>query len=166
MNEQGPWCWGVHPQILDQGLYLAQWRVCTPQKHLYPLSEWICQLSCSRVGCVWLSRARSPRLRCTSGSYAPGDGTVNSPARRKPKKPMQAAAHSIRVSGCTDGASHMSRSFISMSGVIGSLVHVWRPEEASTHLIPPSTYSRRGIDRLIKGLPISFCICRQRIADK
>ena len=163
MNEQGPWCWGVHPQILDQGLYLAQWRVCTPQKHLYPLSEWICQLSCSRVGCVWLSRARSPRLRCTSGSYASGDGTVNSPAR---SKPMQATAHNIRVSCCTSGANHMSRSFISMSGVIGSVVHVWRPKEASMRLILPSTYSGRGIDPLIKGLPIPLCICTQRIDDK
>ena len=43
-------------------------------------------------------------------------------------------AYSIRVSGCT---SHMSRSFISMTGVIGSLVRVWRPELASTRLIPP-----------------------------
>ena len=45
-----------------------------------------------KVGLVWLSRARSPRLRWTSGSYAWRDRVVNSPACRNPNKPVHAAA--------------------------------------------------------------------------
>ena len=84
------------PQILDQGLYWAQWCVRTPQEHVYTLYEWIClALFDFEADQSWLSRARSLRLRCTSGSYASGDGTVNSPARRKPKKPTALGCQAV-----------------------------------------------------------------------
>ena len=46
------------------------------------------------------SRATSPHARCTDGSKAEAEGTVISPARNKPKKHAEAAAHSsdVRVS--------------------------------------------------------------------
>ena len=74
-------------------------------------------------GAVWLSIATSARFRCTAGLYSLAEGTVNSPARRKPKKPVQAVAHSIieSWSGGEWRRSHEDCRHASRSGVISSL---------------------------------------------
>ena len=47
-------------------------------------------------------RAISARARCTCGSQGPLSGVRNSPVRRKPKKPVQAAAH-VRTLSYSNG---------------------------------------------------------------
>ena len=49
-------------------------------------------------GCCKESQATSPHARWTDGSKAAAEGTVISPARKKMKKQVTAAAHSIIVS--------------------------------------------------------------------
>lgn len=118
------------------------------------------------VGSVWLSTARSDRLRCTCGSYASLDGTVNSPARRNPKNPTHAAAQSIQPSGCVDVPVHACLRCRIMSRVIGSLTLDGTIPLDSTRFIPARTYSKRAIDPLANGLPRDFWIWRYLIPDK
>ena len=76
---------------------------------------------------------------------------MNSPARRNPKKPVQAAAQSITVSELPVDAIHMFLSFLSMSSVIGRRGFGFTPACACSLLTPVSTYSNRGMS-LLKGL--------------
>ena len=68
---------------------------------------------------------------------------MNSPALRKPKNPVQAAAQSIVLS-VFGTESHTCFIILSVSAVIGSRGFGLAPLPASSCLIPASTYSRRG----------------------
>ena len=85
------------------------------------------------------SMARSPLPRWTSASYSESDGTVNSLALRKAKKPRQHAAHIIFVSAAPADPDHTNFNFINMSGVTGSRCFVSRGcRSASSRLMPRS----------------------------
>ena len=71
------------------------------------------------VGLLGSATATSAKFKCVPASYAPSDGTVISPALKKPKKQVHAAAHSITLSGFRESDSHTLRRFIGMSGVMG-----------------------------------------------
>ena len=92
-------------------------KISTPSRNGSVLLCLICRQT--RDGAVWLSIAMSARLRWTSGSWAEGDGTVNSPARRNPKNLMQAEAHSIVPSVESVDVCQIAFSFDRMSKVIG-----------------------------------------------
>ena len=109
---------------------------------------------------------RSARLRCTFWSYACIDGTVSSPARRKPKNPTHAADQCMTLSRFAGCDSHTSLSLRIISTVIGSLTRPRPPDLDSTPLIPVRTYSSRGIAPLPKGLPMDSCICRHLIPER
>ena len=51
----------------------------------------------------------SPYARCTDGSKAEAEGTVISPARKKPKKHAEAAAHSMALSWWEGAANKTAR---------------------------------------------------------
>ena len=137
------------------------WRPCRNGSVL------LCLMAiCITEGLLWLSRARSPRFRWTSGSYVAGEGTVNSPARRKPKKPVQAAAQSMVPSSCGSSPTHIRWRCCIISSVIGSRLRGATPVRDSTRFTPVSTYSRRGIAPSANGLPMPCCIWRHLIADK
>ena len=87
---------------------------------------------------------------------------MNSPARKKTKKPTHAAAHNMILSGTWGAESQMSFSLWRTSVVMGSRFLAGVPDRESPLLIPVSTYSRRG-HPLANGLPSDFCIWRHRI---
>ena len=61
----------------------------------------------------------SSRVRCLQGSNEVTVGTVNSAHQRKPKKPIQAATHSIRQSGDIGWVLQARLSCDKIAGVIG-----------------------------------------------
>ena len=79
---------------------------------------------------------------------------MNSPARRKLKNTVQAAAQSMMQSGASGRDSDDVPSFCMMSIVMGSRTLVRGAARASTRLSPSSTYSNLGIAPSTKGLPI------------
>ena len=66
--------------------------------------------TCTVVGDVTLSSLTSPSLRWEPASYSFAEGTVTSPDRKKPKKHVQHAAHSIMPSWSCGVFSQNSRS--------------------------------------------------------
>ena len=87
---------------------------------------------------------------------------MNSPARKKTKKPTHAAAHNMILSGTWGVESQMSFSLWRTSIVMGNRFLAGVPDRESPLLIPVSTYSTRG-HPLANGLPSDFCIRRHRI---
>ena len=85
---------------------------------------------------------------------------MNSPALRKPKNPVQAAAQSILLSALTGGGgggggggdSHTCLNLFSTSAVIGRRGFGLAPVCASSRFSPARTYSRRGMSA-VNGLP-------------
>lgn len=72
-----------------------------------------------RVGEEWESTLMSVGVSmCDENACC--DGHVNSPARMKPKKPRQNAAHSITLSNVNGPCDHVLWICLSISGVIGS----------------------------------------------
>ena len=124
--------WAADPYVMHQSLNGTYLRSSIARNTSTPClkgSVLLCLMQRRAIeGAVWLSKAKSDRLRCTSGSYAWVVGTVNSPARRNPKNPTHAAAHSMMWSGCPGAESHTSFSCRRMVIVIGNLVRVREPE--------------------------------------
>ena len=91
---------------------------------------------------------------------------VNSPALKKPKNPVHAAAHNITLSGCAAGPSQTAFSFLKIAGVIGSLGFDGWPNLACARLIPESTCSRTGIDLARHKSPCPNWICAKLTAER
>ena len=92
-------------------------------------------------GDEWESRARSARDKWTSGSNSAQDGTVNSPARRKPKNARQQAAQIIGESG---ECGKWSRIELRISGVMGRRERAGGLAGAWDLLMPLKIHSKRG----------------------
>ena len=88
-------------------------------------------------GEAWESTATSPGVMWTAGSNCARDGTVNSPARRNPKKPTQHAAQSIAASRSAARGDQCLFSVDSISGVMGR--RGYRLTSPCVRLIPRST---------------------------
>ena len=147
-------------------------RSPSSQIDIHPLAERVClrflDVDCDyTIGSVWLSRATSPALRRPSGSYSLRDGTVISPALRKPKKAIQKAAYSMILLWDWLSFPRMTGvSSFNKDGVIGRQVQgrvvcflAWH------NFTPLKVYFKSGSD-MVNGSPMLPTICMQRIADK
>ena len=71
-------------------------------------------------GLSYKSTGTSEKFRCNPTSYDESDGTVTSPALRKPKKHKRDDAHNITWSGLCGEFAHTPLILESSSGVIGN----------------------------------------------
>ena len=119
----------------------------------------------NKEGLEWLSTATSPSESCEPLSYSCHDRVVNSAAQRKPKKPIQQAALSIRASLWLD-ASHTANILRRIKGVMGRRCRDWQLDSACRRFTPFKTYSSFGHDELLNGSGMLSAIWAWRIPER